>query len=343
MERRTITLDPEVYKNLSILKARESLRLKRALDWDGFFRLFIERARRRKEILSWAYASVIFLAITWILLWPVYLYSPGLIPVIWGLGLAIAAVSVYLLTPLALRRNALLMGHEEVKEWVTELATKAGLREAPVVVVFETREINAMAYRSPKGGRICVTRGLLEAYESGEITPDEFKAIIAHEIGHLKHRDLLKFGLALAWVDVFQFVGIETVRVGDALGEGAEEGEGWLSVLVMFASMFVILTGLGLLLVARLASLLSFHLSRREELEADDLAAEITHPNHMAMALDKIERLNERLLAKELEKLPYADRWQLQPRNATWIERLWDTHPPTPSRTGRLRALQEAM
>lgn len=343
MDKRSLSLDPEVYKNLSIWRARESLRLKKALDWDGFFGLLIERARRRKEILSWAYALGIFLLITWILLWPIYIYSPAWIPVIWLIGLAVAAVSVYILTPIALRKNVPLVGHGETEEWVKELAAKAGLKKVPAMVVFETPEINAMAYRSPAGGKVCLTKGLINAYESGEITREEFKAIIAHEIGHLRHRDLLKFGLALAWVDIFQFVGIETVKVGDAIGEAAERGEGWFSVVALFGSLYLMFVGAVLLLVARLASLLSFYLSRKEELEADDLAAEFTHPAHMAGALEKIEALNRKLLVKELEKLPYADRWQLQPRNTTWIESLWDTHPPTPSRISRLRVLQEAM
>jgi len=69
------------------------------------------------------------------------------------------------------------------------------------------------------------------------------------------------------------------------------------------------------------------------------VAVELTHPEQMSAALEKIELLNQELLAKEQEKLPYADRWQFQPRNTTWVDRLWDTHPPTPSRVERQRSL----
>jgi len=73
------------------------------------------------------------------------------------------------------------------------------------------------------------------------------------------------------------------------------------------------------------------------------VAVELTHPEQMSAALEKIELLNQELLAKEQEKLPYADRWQFQPRNTTWVDRLWDTHPPTPSRAERQRSLVELL
>ena len=54
--------------------------------------------------------------------------------------------------------------------------------------------------------------------------------------------------------------------------------------------------------------------------------------DEMANALQRISTLNNDLVAKELAKLPYADRWQLQPRNPSWIDKLFDTHPPMEKR-----------
>jgi heat shock protein HtpX len=260
---------------------------------------------------------------------------------IWALGLLIAAATVYLLTPFALRKVKLWEGTTEVHRWLEELAVKAGLKKTPKIKVFDTPEVNALAYCTVSGGVICLTRGLLDAYREGELSPAEFKAIMAHEIGHLKHQDLMKFNLALAWVGVFEFFGTEVTRVGVAMGDAAEGGEGWWAVMLMLTAWFALFLGSALLAIAKLASALSFHLSRRQELEADDLGGELTHPESMAAALEKIEQLNARLVAEELEKLPFSDRWQLRPRNRSWVERLWDAHPPTPSRVGRQRALAE--
>ena len=341
MDRRTISLKPEVYGRLSFFKAREGTRRKRPLDWDEFFGVLLDRERRKREILSWAYAALIFIAITFILLWPVYFYSPALIPLVWAVGLVIAAVTVYFLTPFVLRKVKLLEGAAEVHRWLAELAAKAGLKKTPKIKVFDTPEVNALAYCTVSGGVICLTRGLLDAYREGTLSSSEFKAILAHEIGHLKHQDLMKFNLALAWVGVFEFFGTEVMRVGIAMADAAEGDEGWWGIMLMLAAWFALLLGSALSAIAKLASALSFHLSRRQELEADELGGELTHPEAMAAALEKIDQLNARLVAEELEKLPFPDRWQLQPRNRSWVERLWDTHPPTPSRVGRQRALAE--
>jgi Zn-dependent protease with chaperone function len=59
----------------------------------------------------------------------------------------------------------------------------------------------------------------------------------------------------------------------------------------------------------------------------------------MASALQRINALNKELVAKELAKLPYADRWQLQPCNPSWIDKLFDTHPPMEKRETELRTI----
>lgn len=340
MTRRSIALDPEVHDRLALLRARESVRRKTELNWDEFFRVLLRRERRKREAISWAYALVIFISVTWVLLWPVYLYAPTLIPLIWAVGLIVAAVSVYLLTPFALRKyKPFEEASSEIFGCVEELAAKAGLRKAPLLTISETEEVNAMAYCSPSGGRVCLTRGLVKALDEGKLSSSELKAIIAHEIGHLKHMDSLKFGLALSWVNVFQYFGNETVRVGEGMAKISEASEGWFGTMLAIYGAFTAFLGAVLLLMAKLASALSFHLSRRQEFEADDVAVELTHPEEMSAALERITALNEELLAKELEKLPYADRWQFQPQNTTWVDRLWDTHPPTSSRVERQRSL----
>ena len=342
MDKRSIDLKPDVYERLSLFRAREAARLKVPLDWDHFFEIFLRRERRKREALSWAYAAAIFVAITWILLWPIYFDAPALIPILWVIGLIVAAVSVYLLTPLALRKyKPFEEAPREILECLEQLANKAGFRKIPLLTISETDEINAMAYCSPHGGRVCLTRGLVNAYEEGKLSLSELEAIIGHEVAHLKHMDNLKFHLALSWVNIFQYLGNESISVGVAMARAAQLGEGLVASFFATIGWLSALMVSGLLLMAKLASALSFHLSRRQEFEADDLAAELTHPGTVSMALAKIDSLSEELTSKELEKLPYPDRWQIQPRNRSWVDRLWDTHPPIPSRVDRQRATLE--
>jgi len=128
---------------------------------------------------------------------------------------------------------------------------------------------------------------------------------------------------------VFECAGNESIRMGVRMANASEgEDECVTAFVPAFSAWASAAAGSLLLLLAKLASALSLHLSRRHELEADDTDAELTRPGDVAAALEKITTLNEELLAKELEKLPYADRWQFQPRNTTWVDRLWDTYPP---------------
>ena len=71
------------------------------------------------------------------------------------------------------------------------------------------------------------------------------------------------------------------------------------------------------------------------------VGAELTSPEKMANALQRINALNNELVAKELAELPYADRWQLQPRNPSWIDKLFDTHPPMGERENELRTISK--
>ena len=117
------------------------------------------------------------------------------------------------------------------------------------------------------------------------------------------------------------------------MAEASERGERMFAIILGINGWFstpVGSFGSLLLLMAKLPSALSFHLSRKQEFEANDIAVELTHPKEVSAALEKITALNEEL---------YADRWQFQLRNATWVDRLWDTHPPTPSWVERQRSL----
>lgn len=340
VEERPISVSEETYKWFALLRARLSVRFGRKLTWDESVRVLLERERKKSEILSWLYAVGIFVAVTWVLLWPVYIFAPSLIPLMFVIGLVIATISAYLLTPLALRKyKPFVDAPKEIVESFERLSVKAGLRNLPVLTVSETGEANAMAYCSLFGGRVCITRGLIQAYKEGKFSLNELQAIIAHEVSHLKHMDSLKFGLVLSWVNVFEYLGNESIQVGATMAKLSEEGEGGLSVAMAVSAWFSTVIGSLLLLMAKIASALSFHLSRRQEFEADDLAAELTRPEEVASALEKIKALNAELVAKDLEKTPFADRWQIQPRNTTWVDSLWDTHPPLEKRVARQQAL----
>ncbi|KZX17008.1 hypothetical protein MBCUT_04110 [Methanobrevibacter cuticularis] len=86
---------------------------------------------------------------------------------------------------------------------VTDLAMIAGIPK-PKIGVSETPVPNAFAFgRYKKDGRVCVTRGLLDLLHE-----DEIKAVLGHELAHIKHNDMIVMTIASAVPTIFYFVGL---------------------------------------------------------------------------------------------------------------------------------------
>lgn len=218
-----------------------------------------------------------------------------------------------------------------------------------------------MAYTSISSDRICVTRGLIMAYQSQRITAEELKAVLGHELGHIKNLDTLKWAFVTSWISLFDAAGAWMMAlgrgmagIGIVLSEATEqivitqEGEGryvvrreagTTGVVMALTGWALYIGGVVQRLLAKLASALAFYLSRKQEFMADEIAAALTSPQHMASVLRKIEDLNKELIAEQVASLPYTDRWQLQPRNPSWVDALFDSHPPTEDREARLQAI----
>jgi heat shock protein HtpX len=351
----TVEVSEDAYRRVQMLKAEMSLKKGGALTWNEFFHLLVNRERKKKDLANWLYTFGIFLAITFVLMFPFYLLWPltivSMIPLFFLIGFIFAFLSAYILTPLSLRKaikpydNAPL----QVTKCIEEFSKKTEIKKVPRLMIMDTPEVNAFAYASLSGGRICVTKGLMDAYQNGKLEEKELKAILGHELGHIKNRDCLKSGLVLSWISIFDTIGnmfivFGTVAgvVGVAANRRASSDEetglgfamaigGWVSIIIGFLTK----------IIAKVASALAFHLSRKQEYLADEAGAELAGPTASASALGKIKLLDDELVKKELNSLPYADRWQIQPRNPSAIDRLFDTHPPIEKREETLKKMGE--
>ena len=371
MEKATITINEDAYKGVNMLKAEISAKKAETLSWDEFFELLLSRERKKKDMISWLYTLGIFVAITFILV-PTLALMPFIEPLaaismilmFLLIGFIVAFFSAYVITPWTLRgikpfENA----PPQILKSLEKLSRKARIKNPPELMIAETREINAMTYTSISGDRICVTRGLVSAYQSGKIEEEELNAILGHEIGHIRNLDCLKWSLVLSWISIFDAIGYMCIRIGEGilhlgviLSEVTEETvivkegrdryvarrEGGMGgLLIALFGWMLYMFGVIQRIIAKIASILAFHLSRKQEYAADASGAELVRPEAIAGALQKIESLNNELIAKELASLPYADRWQLQPRNPSRIDRLFDTHPPTEKRISTLKRISE--
>lgn len=203
---------------------------------------------------------------------------------------------------------------------VDRLRRRAGL-PMPTVAIAPHAQPNAFATgRNAEHAVVCVTTGLLQL-----VTPEELKGVVAHELAHIKNRDMLlqTFTATLAGaISNLAHLGLFLGPMRD------EEGESPFAGLLM-------------VLVAPIAAMLiQFAISRQREFQADAVGAQISgHPLALAHALRKLELAARRI---PMEVSPsVAPLAQVNPLAAygSGLARLFSTHPPTEDRIARLEAM----
>lgn len=153
----------------------------------------------------------------------------------------------------------------------------------PRLNVIETDQMNAFASGiRDKNYQITLTRGLMN-----KLDDEELNAVIAHELSHIRHKDVRMLIIAIIFVGIFAFVGEGVVRSVLRTNLGRTDnhrrsGGGNAGALIFFAFAIIALTYL-------FAILIRFTLSRKREYMADAGAVELTKdPDAMIRALEKI-------------------------------------------------------
>jgi len=224
----------------------------------------------------------------------------------------------------------------ELLHVVEEMAIAAGL-PMPKVYVIPDPSPNAFATgRDPEHASVAVTQGLLDL-----MNREELQGVIAHEISHIRHWDILVMTLAATLAGAIVILAdllrrwifhtpprrSRSRRQG---GDGGGEG-----VLILIALVIVVLAPL-------IARLLALAVSRSREYLADAGAAELTrNPLGLARALEKIALSPPmRISTTSTAHLFIADprRRGLSPYGSLWSN-LWSTHPPIAERIALLKAM----
>ena len=203
---------------------------------------------------------------------------------------------------------------------VDRLRQRAGL-PMPVVAVAPHEQPNAFATgRSPSKAVVAVTTGIMKY-----MPQDELEGVIAHELAHIKNRDMLISTIAAGVAGA-----ISNLPYLLMFGGGGQDDEGGHP----FAQLALILLGpIG-------AMLIQFAISRQREFEADRVGAEILgRPIPLANALRRLDALAHRIPMRVAPAAaPLA---QVNPLAAYGggIARMFSTHPPTEERVARLEAM----
>jgi len=206
---------------------------------------------------------------------------------------------------------------------VRRLVERAGL-PMPKVYMIPQAAPNAFATgRNPKHAAVAVTQGLLDL-----LNEEELEGVIAHELSHVKNRDILIGTIAATLAGTIMILA-RMAQFAAIFGGGGRDRRGG---------------GLGLIIVAVVSSiaaiLIQMAISRSREYQADASAARLTgNPRGLARALEALQRASSRV---PMEANPAtAHMFIVSPFSRQGISRLFSTHPPIEDRVDRLLRTQQ--
>lgn len=208
--------------------------------------------------------------------------------------------------------------HSIVYPIVRKLADEAGL-PMPKVYIIPDKTPNAFATgRNPSHAAVAVNQGLLDL-----LNEDEIEAVLAHEMSHVKHRDILICSVAAVFVSAITYLG----RSVQYQSSGRQNTQG-----------VRLLNLIGFFLIPVAATLVQMTISRTREYAADRGSALLTkHPEWLISALDKLDKFSHQMPMTNATQ-GTAHLFIINPLNGVKnnFSSLFSTHPSTVDRIERL-------
>jgi heat shock protein HtpX len=221
----------------------------------------------------------------------------------------------------------------ELHDMVERIVARNNLPK-PKIAVVNTRMPNAFATgKGRKSSVVAVTTGLMDILDD----PEELEGVIAHELTHIRNRDVLVITLAsifatVAWYLMqFGFYG----GLYGGMGYGRDRNNGGIMIIVI--------------VVAVLVWIISFFIiraiARYREFSADRGAAQMTgKPVKLANALMKISGNMRRVPTKDLRQVEGLNAFFIIPAiSGSTIGNLFSTHPPVEKRVQKLMEMEASM
>ncbi|MCX5716317.1 MAG: zinc metalloprotease HtpX [Candidatus Omnitrophica bacterium] len=224
-------------------------------------------------------------------------------------------------------------GAKEVKEGaypdlhriVRSLTQEIGL-PMPKVYVIQQDAPNAFATgRGPSHAAVCATTGIMET-----LSEDELKGVIAHELGHIKNRDILIMTVTATVAGAIMMLA-NMARWAMIFGGGRSRDDRGGSSNAAGLLVAMIIAPLA-------ATLIQLAISRSREYEADKRGAQFTHsPMGLANALRKLDEASK---FKKMKVSPQtAHMFIVNPLSGDFFATLFSTHPPIKERIRRLESM----
>ena len=212
---------------------------------------------------------------------------------------------------------------------VRRLSQRAGL-PMPRVYLIATDSPNAFATgRNPEHAAVAATEGILRL-----LTTDELEGVMAHELGHVRNRDILTSTVAATLAGAIMMLArMAQWAAFFGGGRGSDDDEGGAGGIVSMLALAI--------LAPLAAMLIQMAISRAREYQADASGAQISRkPWALADALEKLERASSVIPMNANPAT--AHMFIVNPLSGSSILNLFSTHPPIEARVARLRAMRIA-
>jgi len=210
--------------------------------------------------------------------------------------------------------------NKRVYNLVENLCISTGM-QMPKVNIIDDDSLNAFASGiNSKTYSVTLSRGIIE-----KLADDELEAVIAHELTHIRNRDVRLLIISIVFVGIFGFITemlFRSLRFG-RIGRGKKEGAGIIIALLLALVGYL------------LASLFRFALSRKREYLADAGSAELTkRPQSLASALRKVsaDPTIEAVKRKDVAQMFIENPQETEQKSKFSFANLFATHPPIEKR-----------
>lgn len=175
--------------------------------------------------------------------------------------------------------------------------------------------------RNPEHASVAFTAGVLRLMNDSEL-----EGVVAHELGHVKNRDILTSSVAATIATAITFLARMAFWFGGRRDD-REEGSPWAGLIM-------------LILAPIAAMLIQMAISRTREYAADETSAHVTHnPDELISALGKLESWSKRIPMTDVNPST-AHLFIIKPFTGDGLTRLFSTHPSTADRIARLQAMR---
>jgi heat shock protein HtpX len=231
------------------------------------------------------------------------------------------ALSMYSAQPVTPTENPEV--YARVFPMVQSLTQRMGL-PMPKLWLIPDESPNAFATgRDEKHASVAFTAGVLRL-----MNDQELEGVVAHELGHVKNRDILTSSVAATIAAAITVLARMAFWFGGGRRSDDEEGGSPWAGLIM-------------LIVAPIAAMLiQMAISRTREYAADETSAQVTHnPNELISALGKLESWSKRIPMADVNPAT-AHLFIIKPFSGQSMMRMFSTHPSTEDRIARLQAMR---